>query len=87
MPTLSPNCFLATSQALKQGRLSFAESLDKNLEHFAGVRHREDAIDTDVEIGDLSWEGPMGPVSAAMKLCILELGFKSPPGEQSGTRL
>ena len=75
----SPDCFLATARAFKEGRLSFEESLDKNLEHFAGLRHKEDAIDTDTKIIDLSREGPMGAISAAMNLCILDPSFNPPP--------
>jgi hypothetical protein len=80
MAASSPDCFAATAQAFKRGRLSFEEFLDKNLKHLAGVRHKEDTFDTDADITDLSWEGPMGPVSAAMKLCMLEPGFNPPPG-------
>jgi hypothetical protein len=67
----SPDCFVVTARAFKAGRVSFEEFLDKNIEYFAGLRHKEDAIDTDTKIIDLSWEGPMGPTSAAMNLCIL----------------
>jgi hypothetical protein len=76
----SPNCFVATARAFKAGRISFEEFLDKNLEHFAGLRHKEDAIDTDTKFIDLSWEGLTGPISAAINLCILHPGFNPPPG-------
>jgi hypothetical protein len=50
----SPDCFVAIARAFKGGRLSFEEFLDKNLEHFSGLRHKEDAINTDTKIIDLS---------------------------------
>jgi hypothetical protein len=71
----SPDCFVDIARAFKGGRLSFEEFLDRNLEHFAGLRHKEDAINTVTKIIDLSWEGPMGPISAAMNLCILDPSF------------
>jgi hypothetical protein len=64
----------------KEGRVSFEEFLDRNLEHFAGFRHKEDAIDADTKVIDWSWEGPLGPTSAAINLYILDPGFNPPPG-------
>lgn len=52
----SPNCFTATSEAFKQGHLSFSDFRTKILTHFDGVRHKEDICDTETDTTDLSWD-------------------------------
>lgn len=76
----APGCFIATAQAFKDGQLFFEQFIDINLRHFSGERHLEDAVDTDESLARLSWQGNMGRVSAAIKVCILEPGFILPPG-------
>jgi hypothetical protein len=77
----SPDCFLAIAQTFKHSRHSLGEFLDKNLEHFAVVCVIKRMLLIPKLISrTLTWKGPMGPVSAAMKLCILEPGFNTPSG-------
>jgi hypothetical protein len=76
----TPGCFVSTAQAFKDGQLSFEKFIDINLRHFSGERHLEDAVDTDENLARLSWQGNMGRVSAAIKVCILDPKFVVPPG-------
>lgn len=74
-------CFDATARAFKEDRLTFEEFIDINLRHFSGERHGdEDRVNTDEDLAQLSWQGNIGRVSAAMKVCILEPKFIAPHG-------
>jgi hypothetical protein len=50
------------------------------------MRHNEVTIDTEQSFASLTWAGPMGPVSAAMKLCILEPELKRTAYELAKSR-
>ena len=70
----APVCILATTQAFKDGQLSFENFIDPNMRHFSGERHLQDAVDTDESLRRLSELRNIGQVAAAMKICTLELG-------------
>ncbi|KAI0433432.1 hypothetical protein F5Y09DRAFT_298919 [Xylaria sp. FL1042] len=78
---VSPACFETCAKDFESSRLSYDKFLDAALAHIVGgdllVRHPEDCDLAD--LAKLTTCGPMGPVAAAIKLCMLcecdERGF------------
>ncbi|KAI1119844.1 hypothetical protein F5Y10DRAFT_259523 [Nemania abortiva] len=68
----SPACFETCAKDYETGRLSYEEFLDATLAHLdpkSPSRHPEDS--DLANLAKLSTYGPMGPVAAAIKLCML----------------
>ncbi|KAI0806565.1 hypothetical protein GGR55DRAFT_653267 [Xylaria sp. FL0064] len=70
---VSPGCFETCAKDFESGQLSYDKFLDAALAHVVGgdplVRHPEDC--DLANLAKLSTCGPMGPVAAAIKLCML----------------
>ncbi|KAI1354383.1 hypothetical protein F5Y01DRAFT_273968 [Xylaria sp. FL0043] len=70
---VSPGCFETCAKDFESGQLSYSGFLDTTLAHIVGndplVRHPEDC--DLANLAKLSTCGPMGPVAAAIKLCML----------------
>ncbi|KAI1288049.1 hypothetical protein F5Y03DRAFT_401864 [Xylaria venustula] len=67
---VSLGCFESFAKEFESGQLSYNAFLDGALSHITrGIRHPEDSNLTN--LAALSKCGPMGPVAAAIKLCML----------------
>ncbi|RYC65761.1 hypothetical protein CHU98_g430 [Xylaria longipes] len=69
---VSPACFETCAKDYESGRLSYEEFLDAALSHLDSESPSRHPEDCDLaNLAKLSTCGPMGPVAAAIKLCML----------------